>query len=996
MTSAYSPAERPARDMRRSSIRLATVACALFAAGIAGAAPAATGNETKAPAAGQYRKWIAQRKDDARGPFSSIKWFCKDGRVLGPQDYACAKKGEGWQHGEWSDRTKQLRSKGYKVANVLAGIDATKVVADPAFPDAHAQLVIERFLIATDGGWILRNAQFYRGAIQEEDEREAARNLLTAMAEQEAWIGHRYPALRAGVRYLPHGAETPSAQRVRNMAAAIADRDPAFQRLRVKIHGSPDASDAASVREYAAKLADPALKKQADALAAEIDRVYAPRPLGDELEANAKAFTAAPWLQATLRDARDALSKDGGAANRHRVTADLLASLRDALPKLSSPAARLRALDLSLAAEAENFRAAVELRGAAPRAPRGAQAVLLAAGVEAAYGTGAINGRERAELRKSLARLAADEIPLGDYLRELRYLGLVPGWGTQGLRLHFGEAMEKLGEIEPLADLFIQDQLRGSPLLFYSQVLDNLARDANRLAGVQHKLFGRDIGAGFNALNPGFARGMLRANPDMKRVEDFRHDGIYVLPESVADLPPLAGILTAGAGNPLSHVQLLARNLGIPNVAVDSSLLPALRQNDGKRIVLAVSPSGLVQIADDGPQWDAVFGKEARADANVIFEPDLRKLDLSVSSFVSLDALRARDSGRIVGPKAAKLGELKAHFPDRVAPGLGIPFGLYRATVLDRPYRNSGKTVYEWMVESFRKLEALPAGSREAAEFADKLRAEIYSIILNTDPGPQFRAQLRAALAKEFGADFRGGVFVRSDTNVEDLPGFTGAGLNLTVFNVVGYENVVKAISEVWASPYTPRAWAWRQSHMREPQHVYPAVLLLKTVPSDISGVMITQDVDTGDLNVLSVAVNEGVGGAVEGQAAESVRIDRKTGETRLFATATAARRMVPQATGGIARLPVSGRETLLGPGEGKQLIAFADEIPRQFPQLGEDGKPVPADVEFAFVDGKLWLLQIRPFNESRAARGAAYLVQMDKALEANLGRTVDMREAIR
>ena len=66
--------------------------------------------------------------------------------------------------------------------------------------------------------------------------------------------------------------------------------------------------------------------------------------------------------------------------------------------------------------------------------------------------------------------------------------------------------MEKLGEIEPHAELFIQDQLRGGPLLFYSQVLDDLSRDANRLAGAQHKLFGRDIGAGFNALNPGLAR----------------------------------------------------------------------------------------------------------------------------------------------------------------------------------------------------------------------------------------------------------------------------------------------------------------------------------------------------------------------------------------------------------------------------------------------------------------------------------------------------------
>ena len=105
---------------------------------------------------------------------------------------------------------------------------------------------------------------------------------------------------------------------------------------------------------------------------------------------------------------------------------------------------------------------------------------------------------------------------------------------------------------------------------------------------------------------------------------------------------------------------------------------------------------------------------------------------------------------------------------------------------------------------------------------------------------------------------------------------------------------------------------------------------------------------------------------------------------------------MVPQAAGGIAKLPVSGRDTLLTPNEFKQLIAFADEIPREFPQLGEDGKPVAADVEFAFVDGKLWLLQIRPFNESRAARGANHLIQMDKALAANLGKTVNMREAVR
>ena len=69
-------------------------------------------------------------------------------------------------------------------------------------------------------------------------------------------------------------------------------------------------------------------------------------------------------------------------------------------------------------------------------------------------------------------------------------------------------------------------------------------------------------------------------------LENFRADGIYVLPETVSDLPPVAGILTEGEGNPLSHVQLLARNLGIPNVTVDSSLKAALVVHSGERVVL--------------------------------------------------------------------------------------------------------------------------------------------------------------------------------------------------------------------------------------------------------------------------------------------------------------------------------------------------------------------------------------------------------------------------
>ena len=949
----------------------------------------------QAPSADQYRQWIVEMKDSARGPFSGIKWYCKDGSVFPPAEYACAKHGGGVQHGEWSDRTKQLRSQGYKVATLLAGIDASKAVAAPDFADSYAQLLVEKFLIATDSGWIMRKALFYRGALQEEDEREGARNLLQAMAMRAEWTGYRFVALRTGVRMLPHGQDTASAQKVRQMAATLSDRDTGFASLRAKIHGTPEAGDAALVRTYAAA-AKPELRTSYEELAAEIDRVYQPKPLEQTLEAAARAFGREPALQKSLSDARATYLRDTDVVSRYRLTADLLVTLRRGLPTIKSAPDRVRALDLSIAIEEENLRLGSMIRVAVDTAPRGGDLILMRAAADAAYGTGLLNERERGALQKSFDALSVPEVPLRTYMAELRYLGLVPGWGTQQLRFHFGEAMDKLAEIEPRAELFVQDQLRGSPLLFYSQVLDALNRDANRLAGVRNTVFGKEISTGFNALNPGIARGVLNTNPDIKRADQFRADGIYVLPETIADLPPIAGILTAGAGNPLSHVQLLARNLGIPNVAVDQAVLPTLQPANGRKTVMAVSVGGLVELADDGPQWDGVLGKAQQPAASVMFEPDLKKLDLSVKNFVSLDTLRAKDSGRIVGPKAAKLGELKANFPDRVAPGVGIPFGLYRATVLDRPYRNSGKTIFQWMVESFRKLEAMPAGSKEAAQFAERLRAEIYSIILKTDPGPQFREQLRAAMAKEFGADFRGGVFIRSDTNVEDLPGFTGAGLNLTLFNIVGFDNVVKGILEVWASPYTQRAWAWRQAHMKGPEHIYPAVLLLRTVPSDISGVMITQDVDSGDRNILSVAVNEGVGGAVEGQAAESLRIDKRAGSVRLMAAATAPRRMVPRAAGGIEKLPASGSEALLTPNETKQLIAFSDEISQRFQQLDDRGQPAAADVEFAFVNGRLWLLQIRPFNESRQAQASAHLAKMDQALEKNLDRTVNLREAMK
>jgi len=939
----------------------------------------------------EYRAWIEAMKTEERGPFSRIRWFCEDGTVLPPKAYACESHGGGYQHGEWNDQAKSLRAQGYWVANLLAGVEPSPFLAEAQFNDRFAQILIERYLISADDGWILRRALFYRGAIQEEDEREAARALLTEMASRPEWIGQGFTTLRTGVRMMPHGADSASVQKVRQMSASLSDRDDSFKPLRAKIHGAPGAEDADRVREYASQISNEATRQPYLDLATEIDLIYQSAPLEEDLEQLASKYTRAPWLQEMLSAAAAELRADASAASRFTVTGALLADLRRALPRVKSAAARLELLDLGLRVESANFRAASELRISLQEQTRLRRLQYLEAAGQAAFGTGVINERLLDELVKTLESLTVEPLTLERYLDGLNYLGRAPGWGTQSLRMRFYESMEKMAQIEPMAMLFIQDQLRGSPLLFFSNVLDGLSRDANRLAGVKHGLFGESVGVGFTALNPGLATGVLHVEPNLDDLENFKSDGIYVLPETVSDLPPVAGILTEGEGNPLSHVQLLARNLGIPNVTVDSSLEPVLAKHNGERVVLAVSKSGLVELSAWDERWSKVFA-EAGAGQGVVINPDLEKLDLSVQTFVPLDDLRASDSGRIVGPKAAKLGELRAHYPGHVSRGVAIPFGMFRQEALEQPYPGGEGTVFDWMVENYQRLAEISPDDPRHAEMSEAFRAELYDIITNTRPSEAFQEQLKAAMEKAFGSHNPPGVFVRSDTNVEDLAGFTGAGLNLTLPNVVGFDNLLKSIAEVWASPFTARAFAWRQSHMTRPEHVYTSILLLESVASDKSGVLVTQDIDTGNLEVISVAVNEGLGGAVDGQAAESLRIALDGSYVRVLATATAPWRRVPDPTGDLQFLPSSGSDVVLQPGEIAQLIEFASGLPQKFPPITDDeGNRAPADVEFGFLGGDLRLFQLRPFLDSKMARGIDYLHEMEARLADTANITVNL-----
>lgn len=938
-----------------------------------------------------YRQWVADMKRSPRGPFERIRWFCADGSILPPKAYACVDHGGGVQHGELSAHARELRENGYFVVNLLAGVDAEEFLGEPDVRERYAQLLVEKFLVGVDNGWIFREALFYRGAIQEEDEREGARELLGHMAVDPWWSGPGFPAWRIGARLLAHGRDSASIDRVRQFSAGLSDSDPGFRELRAKIHGSPDAQDAERVRAYARTLDDAQRAKPYVELARQIDAVYAPRPLAATLEEFLQRSPPAA-LDAAIRPAREELGRASSSLESLQVTGKLLAALRDAQPQIGQASWKLAALDLGLQVENAFFVEAARLRQSLSEMSRAQHLSVLVAAGQAAHGAGLINVRLHAALQDALGELARASVALEDYQRVLAYLRRVPGWGTQALRMHFFEAMQTLAELEPVAMRFVQDQLRGSPLLLFSDALDALSADAGQLAGIRHRFFGEDPGGVFTALNPGVARGILHVAPDLSEVENFRADGIYVLPETVSDLPPVRGILTAGEGNPLSHVQLLARNLGIPNATVDERFLQALKAHDGEQVVLAVSSAGLVELAADGPRWQAVFDDEGST-GGALIAPDVAKLELSVADFLPLDGLRADASGRTVGPKAAKLGELRHRYPEAVGNGVAIPFGAFKAVALEQPHPDGG-TVREWMLASYRELGPIDETDTEQARRYDAFRAELYDLVRHAPVDDAFMRRLENALEAAFGTDHVPGLFVRSDTNVEDLAGFTGAGLNLTLPNVQGIDALRDSIKRVWASPFAARAFAWRQSHMTSPEHVYTSILLLESQPSDKSGVLVTRDIDTGSPQWLSVAVNEGVGGAVDGQAAESLRIRRSDGRVRVLATATAPWRRMPDPEGGLMRLPSSGADTLLDEAEIEQLIAFADSLPERFPPIVDDaGKPTAADVEFGFIDGKLRLFQLRPFLESRETRGADYLAAMDASLAANADLAVDMKE---
>ncbi len=927
-------------------------------------------------------------RSDARGPYLRIRWVCQDGSTHAPGNNPCAERGGGYQYAELKPEARALHALGLHVGTNLRAYPNSELIDAGRGGFWLRELVVQRYLEQTDDGWIYRRARYYRGARQIEDEEARGTELLVQLLADTAWTRSRYLLGTRLVGVLPHqGADTQGGtDRIRNLATEIAAADSRFFDTRVKIHSFPSAEDLGSVQTFLARsdlVADVRSKavELRDALARQYDSAQTVRRIA----------AAGARLPRELRNLYVPLETGLGAGDPAiaiPAIAEFLVASRLRIESSSDGRGNLRLLDLSALLQQRAF----VLGQTEPTLPsRRAALMRTRHWIDIAYGSGFLSQRERGALHGELDTLTNGADPSAlEYRNALGYVARGIDWSWGAARATFGPVVTHYAPVEPRVSGFLDALVRASVLLPLSGHVEELVADANSQLGASHRVLGATVSQGVRGLNPGLALRPLHLAITEEQLEHVSRDGIYAIPSTTPELKPVAGVLTLDEGNLLSHVQLLARNLGIPNAVVPSTLLEALRQAEGDTVLFAVSPLGRVvlerpsQLEPDERRLIAA----AQAPDPPRLELDTSRLDLTRSSPISLHGLRASASGVVVGPKAANLGELAYIFPDRVSAGVAVPFGMFVRHV-DRPYAGSRRTVLAELRAAYDSARAMKVQGRSEAEI-DTMMFDRLQWVRSAIEGLPWIQESRKAVADSVLSiigDPAQGVFIRSDTNVEDLPQFSGAGLNLTVPHRRSMDEILASVKRVWTSPFSERAYLWRKQILEQQADVYPSVLLLVSVPSEKSGVLITSGLQEGGPDDLTIVTAEGVGGGVEGEEAETVVV-RPTASgapptVRLLSTAKAPRRRVlnNEGSGGVAwrvaRLP----QVLLGDADLAQLEGVVNEWRSRVPEADRDEV---WDMEFGFTNGKLWLFQVRPFVRFKNSGILNELAVLDRGLAAS------------
>ena len=447
--------------------------------------------------------------------------------------------------------------------------------------------------------------------------------------------------------------------------------------------------------------------------------------------------------------------------------------------------------------------------------------------------------------------------------------------------------------------------------------------------------------ADYQAFNKGATVGRLRVVPIGTPYEQLtfeRHD-IALLQESYPDITPVAGILSTTFSTPLSHVNLRAGAWNIPNAGYKKARAE-FGKLDGVVVVYEVTDAKLTLRK-------ATAAEIAAHDANVVAvrTVTLPKANLDDPSLPMLTRVRAKDLVR-VGTKTANLGEIRtANLPDvHIPDGFGVPFFYYvrhlRQHKLDA------------------KVEAVLADPKFATDAAWRKQAltELRAAIVAAPIDPAVLDVLYRRVRLKLGGK---GVFVRSSTNAEDLPGFNGAGLYDTVANVRGKAALGLAVKTVWASLWNLRAVEERTVFGIDHRQVYAAVLVQIGVPASAAGVLVSKNLwDERDGDGFTINAKWGLGmKVVEGQKVpEQIIFDATNDGTRILSRSDDTTMLVFDPAGGLKEIPVPASEIILTEARAKRLVAAVQQFNPLFPP------GVPLDVEWVLEGETMWIVQARPF----------------------------------
>lgn len=449
--------------------------------------------------------------------------------------------------------------------------------------------------------------------------------------------------------------------------------------------------------------------------------------------------------------------------------------------------------------------------------------------------------------------------------------------------------------------------------------------------------------ASFQAFTKGRTVGKLHVVPVGTPYESLTFDphDIVLLQESYPDITPVAGILATQFSTPLSHVNLRAGAWKIPN-AGDKQARTKYGALDGKTVYYEVTDTGVTLREATAAEVKELADRVAR-----VRHVDLPTADTSYARLTMLTRMRAKDVTRF-GTKAANLGEIvTANLPGvKVPPGFGVPFFYYVQHM-----KRSGLDRKVDAVLADKRL-ADPAWRKQALE---DLRKAIIAAPIDPETLDMIYKRVRVSLGGK-------GVFVRSSTNAEDLPGFNGAGLYDTIPNVVGKRALGEALKTVWASLWNLRAVDERTAFGIDHRQVYFGVLIQVGVNASAAGVLVTKNLfDPGDDHGFTINAKYGLGmRVVEGQKVpEQIIFDPTNDGTKIISRADDPVMLTFDAHGGIVELPVpAGAGVILSEARAKALCSQV----QQFQGLFAGAQPTPLDIEWVLEGEQFWIVQARPY----------------------------------